>query len=288
VKRITVISGKGGTGKTVITGCFAVLAGNAVLVDSDVDASNLHLIMEPRIIETHPFRGGRSARIDPTLCSGCGACREACRFDAIEEGFTVDPISCEGCALCARICPEGAVRMEEDQSGEWYLSETPYGPLLHARLFPGEENSGKLVTRIRKAAKEVAEERSADYILIDGPPGTGCPVFASLTDVDIAVVVTEPTLSGLHDLQRVWEAAELFKIPVGVIVNKYDLNRKNADAVASLGRERGMEMLGSIPYSPLVVDAVVRGKPFVAVSNGDLSRAVADIWRRVEEFSRTR
>ena len=224
MKQILVISGKGGTGKTVLTGALAALAPNKVMADCDVDAANLYLLLNPSIREKHPFQSGASAVIDPALCSRCGQCSAACRFDAVSRDFVVNPIACEGCGLCARVCPAGAVIMKENTAGDWFISETRYGPFVHAKLGLAEENSGKLVAKVRETAGEIAESKAADYVIIDGPPGIGCPVIASLSGVDLAVIVTEPSLSAIHDAERVMDLAKHFEIPVKLVVNKWDIN----------------------------------------------------------------
>jgi len=212
MKQLVVISGKGGTGKTVITAAFAALAKNKVMADCDVDAADLHILLMPEIIERHDFSGGRTAIIDKTKCNNCGTCISQCRFEAIsEETFTVDPISCEGCGVCFRVCPKGAISMENNKSGEWFISSTPYGPFVHARLGIAEENSGKLVAVVRQNAKLIAGKEKRDLIIIDGPPGIGCPVISSISGTDAVLVVTEPTLSGVHDMKRVLELAGHFR-----------------------------------------------------------------------------
>ncbi|NWF52770.1 MAG: 4Fe-4S binding protein, partial [Nitrospirae bacterium] len=208
MKQIVVISGKGGTGKTILTASFASLAKNKVMADCDVDAADLHLLLQPEIKERHEFRSGVTATIDKELCQGCGECISVCRFNAISEDFTVDPISCEGCTICSYVCPAGAIKLEENISGEWFVSETKYGPFVHAKLGIAEENSGKLVSVVRQKAKEIAEKENLDYVIIDGPPGIGCPVIASLANVDLAMIVTEPTLSGIHDMERVAQVSK--------------------------------------------------------------------------------
>jgi len=213
MKQIVVISGKGGTGKTVITGAFASLAKNKVMADCDVDAADLHLLLQPKIKERHDFRSGLSALIDKKICQQCGKCIAACRFDAITSSFVIDPISCEGCGFCSHICPAGAIKMKENLAGEWFISETRFGPMVHAKLGIAEENSGKLVSLVRQQAKDLAEKGNYDWVIIDGAPGIGCPVIASLTGIDCAVVVTEPTLSGLHDALRVIEVTSHFNVP---------------------------------------------------------------------------
>ena len=216
MKEIVIISGKGGTGKTVITGAFAALAKNKVIADCDVDAADLHLLLDPKIEESHIFKSGFTAFTNKKYCNGCGTCSTVCRFDAVKEDFSIDPISCEGCAFCSLACPEDAIEMKLNISGKWFISQTRLGPLVHAKLGIAEENSGKLVSLVRKKAKEIAEDKNYKWVIIDGSPGIGCPVIASITGVDCAVVVIEPTLSGLHDAERVIDVTKHFNIPAKV------------------------------------------------------------------------
>jgi len=243
MKQIVVISGKGGTGKTVITGAFAALAQNKVLADCDVDAADLHLLLQPTIKERREFRSGQNAVIDKKICEQCGKCKVICRFDAISQDFTIDPVSCEGCAFCSHICPVGAIRMQENTSGEWFLSDTRFGPLVHAKLGIAEENSGKLVSLVRKKAKELAEKKHCEWVIIDGAPGIGCPVIASLSGIDCAVVVTEPSLSGLHDARRVIDVSRHFKVAAKLIINKYDLNLEMSNKTEQYCQDNGITFL---------------------------------------------
>jgi MinD superfamily P-loop ATPase len=224
MKEIVIISGKGGTGKTTLCASFASLARDAVIADCDVDAADLHLLLAPRVLQEADFVGGRTPVIDSELCAECGDCQAWCRFDAIEldidAGYIIDPLACEHCALCAYVCPEEAISMQSSVSGRWFISETAQGKLVHARLAPGEDNSGKLVTLVRREARRLAEETGARWILNDGPPGVGCPVTAAITGVDLALIVTEPTLSGIHDMQRVEALCRHFQIPALVCINK--------------------------------------------------------------------
>ena len=282
MKQIVVISGKGGTGKTVLTASFASLAVNKVMVDCDVDAADLHLLMKPEIRERHEFRSGVTARIDRDVCQECGECLSVCRFEAITEDFRVDPVSCEGCALCSRICPAGAIVMEENVSGEWYISETHYGPLVHARLGIAEENSGKLVAKVRQIAKGIADKEEKDYVIIDGPPGIGCPVIAALSGVDLALIVTEPTLSGMHDMERVAQVSKHFGIPTKVVINKYDLNQENSGIIRQICDQSDIEVVARLPFSRVVVESVVRGVPLVEFSKNGITGDVVRLWERIK------
>ncbi len=279
MKQILVISGKGGTGKTILTASFAALAKNKVMVDCDVDAADLHLILHPTIRHKYDFKSGKTARVNEQLCTKCGKCREVCRFDAVRDDFAVDPISCEGCGLCSRVCPAKAIAMEENNSSEWYISDTKYGPLVHAKLGIAEENSGKLVAKVRQAAKELAEKQNCEYVIIDGPPGIGCPVIASLSGVDTAVIVTEPTVSGLHDLERVLEVAEYFKVSCKVVVNKDDLNEENTNKIEEYCQSKGIPIAGKIPFSREVSKSIVSELPAVKFCKDGTAEKIAAIWQ---------
>jgi len=283
VKQIVIISGKGGTGKTVITGAFAALVKNKVMADCDVDAADLHLLLEPTIKERHEFRSGKTAKIDRKFCKQCGICINVCRFSAISEDFTVDPISCEGCAFCSFACSEGAIRMEENVSGEWFISDTRFGPMVHAKLGIAEENSGKLVSLVRKKAKELAERNKCDWIIVDGAPGIGCPVIASLSGIDCAVVVTEPTLSGLHDADRVINVAKHFGIIAKMIVNKYDLNIDVTRKISGYCKDNNIDLIGKIPFDKSVVEAMVEGKTIIEYPNGKAKEEIINLWERIRE-----
>jgi MinD superfamily P-loop ATPase len=278
MKQIVVISGKGGTGKTMLTGAFAALAENKVMADCDVDAANLHLLLGPSIQKRNLFKSGFFAKIDPALCAQCGECVSACRFGAISTGFAVHPISCEGCGLCARVCPANAIRMKENTEGEWFISETRYGPFVHAKLGIAEENSGKLVSVVRQAAKELAEEKQASYVIVDGPPGIGCPVIASLSGVDLAVIVTEPTLSGIHDAGRVIELTEHFEIPATMVINKWDINPEVSQEITDFCASRGVPVIGKIPFARVVMDSVIAGKPITEYAEGAFKNDIVKIW----------
>jgi len=282
MKQMVVISGKGGTGKTVLTASFAVLAKNKVMADCDVDAADLHLLLHPTVKERHEFRSGKTARIDKDLCQGCGECINICRFDAISQDFTVDPISCEGCAICSYVCSVGAIKMEENVSGEWFVSETKYGPFVHAKLGIAEENSGKLVTAVRQAAKEIAEKENVEYVIIDGPPGIGCPVIASLSGVDLALIVTEPTLSGIHDMERVASVAKHFGILIKVVINKYDINLENTLNLKRICEKQELEIVGQIPYTRKIVESIVNNIPFVEHCNDQTAEEIIQIWDTIK------
>ena len=281
IKQLAIVSGKGGTGKTTLAAAFASLAKNKVMVDCDVDAADLHLLLHPRILSQEKYFGGRSPHVDLGKCTQCGVCTELCRFNAIEKGV-VDPVACEGCGFCSRICPEDAITMDEAFSGDWFVSETRYGPLVHARLGIGEENSGKLVTVVRKKAVEIAKEKNIDLILIDGPPGIGCPVTASLTGVNLVLAITEPTLSGIHDLERILKLSDHFKIPSVVCINKFDINIGNTAQIASHCEKNGSRLIGEIPYEPRVVEALVQRKTVMDYPCNEVQEIVYRMWKEVE------
>lgn len=281
MKEITIISGKGGTGKTSLAGCFAVLSSGAVFTDCDVDAANLSLIMRPELQEKHEFKASREASIREEKCTRCGLCRDLCRFEAITESFQVDPLSCEGCGVCYHACPEGAIDFEEVISGEWFVSETPYGPLVHARLGVAQENSGKLVTLARNKAKEIAREANRELVITDGPPGIGCPVIASLANASAALVVTEPTLSGVHDMERVLSVCGHFNVPAFVCINRYDLDEENTRKIEEYCREQSVPLVGRVPFDKAVTEAMVQGLPVVEYSDGAVSKSIKEIWERV-------
>jgi MinD superfamily P-loop ATPase len=251
------------------------------MVDCDVDAADLHLLLHPIIKEKQEFTGGKTANINLKLCIECGKCIEVCRFEAINDDFEVDPIVCEGCVLCSHICPVEAIAMENNISGNWFISDTKYGPLVHAKLNIAEENSGKLVAKVRQIAKEIAEQNKMDYVIIDGPPGIGCPVIASLTGVNTAVIVTEPTLSGIHDMKRVLEVASHFKIDTKVVVNKYDLNESKTESIKSICREENVDLVGLIPFLRQVSESIVKGVTIVEYMQNDVSKEIKSIWEKI-------
>jgi MinD superfamily P-loop ATPase len=284
VKEIVVLSGKGGTGKTSLTAVFASLMSKAVLVDCDVDAANLHLLLNPLVEERHDFAGGAKARVDTTACDGCGLCIEGCRFEAIRlnDIAAVDPLHCEGCGICARICPVGAISIESRVCGQWLLSRTRNGPMFHARLAPGQDNSGKLVSTLRQSARALANQIGADWILVDGPPGAGCPVISSLTGSDYVVMVTEPTLSGSSDLQRAIAVADHFRVPTGIIINKADINPEIAGRIEEYAAATGRDLLGRICYDPAFTRAQLSGYSVLQAASADLRLSLESAWRAVE------
>jgi MinD superfamily P-loop ATPase len=282
MKQLTVISGKGGTGKTTITASFAALSKNSVFADCDVDASNLHLLLNPIIQETIRFKGLNLACIDKEKCIECGRCIELCRFKAIKN-FEVDPIHCEGCKVCVVNCPMGAIEFNERVCGHAFISETKYGPMSHARLTPGMENSGKLVTLVRQNASTLAEKENKSLILVDGSPGIGCPVIASLANIDTSVIVVEPTLSGIHDLKRALQLLEHFEIEPLVIINKYDLNKKNSEDIAIFCQENKTALVGHIPFDSDVTKAMVNRKTIIEFNpESDTSKTIITAWNNIQ------
>ena len=291
MKEIVVVSGKGGTGKTSIVASFAALAENAVFADCDVDAADLHLILEPKVKQTLDFSGGKQASIVTEKCIGCGKCQELCRFDAINfngppndtvaKTFTVDPISCEGCKVCVEFCPADAIEFNDSINGQWFISDTRFGTMVHAKLGIAEENSGKLVSLIRKEAKIIAEEEKKDLIIIDGSPGIGCPVIASIAGADLVLIVTEPTLSGKHDLKRVAELAAGFNIPILVAINKFDLNPDMAEQIEEDTRKCNIKVIGKIRYDKAFTKAQIMKCSVVEYTGGAVTEDIKALWRNV-------
>ena len=282
MKQLAILSGKGGTGKTSITACFAVLAKNAVMADCDVDAPDLHMLLHPEIIKAQEFTGSKVAVIDKTKCSECGLCRENCHFDAITTDLKVDAVACEGCGVCAVVCAVDAVALTPRISGNAFISKTKFGFMSHAMLYPGESNSGKLVTLVRQNAKILAEKENSDLIIIDGSPGIGCPVIASITGVDAALVVTEPTMSGIHDLKRVLTLLDHFNVATLVCINMYDVNTGNTNKILSFCKENGIEVVGIIPFSSEVTQAMVNGKTIVEYSpESSVAEEIMNMWKKM-------
>lgn len=278
MKQLAVISGKGGTGKTSITAAFATLAKNAVLADCDVDAADLHLILKPQIKKTMKFYGLNIASIDNTLCIECKKCYESCKFDAITKDIQLIKESCEGCGVCAFVCPTKAISMKDRESGLAYLSETRFGPMAHAVLHTAEEASGKLVTVVRNNAEKLAEQQKKDVIIIDGPPGIGCPVISTITGVDLVLIVTEPTLSAIHDLNRILSVAHHFKVPAVVCINKASINPENTKTIEEYCHQNNITVVGKLPYDTAITQAMIHEQSIIEYSDGVLSKAIQNMW----------
>jgi MinD superfamily P-loop ATPase len=291
-KQLVILSGKGGTGKTSLAAAFAHLAHEGpfqirtVLADADVDAANLELVLRPERLETHDFTGGSVAVIDPQLCQGCGICEQVCRFDAVlsSDGYRIDPIACEGCAACFYQCPEEAIRMEPQIAGCWYRSESRYGTLFHADLYPAQENSGKLVTLVKQNARLCALDNDIPVLIVDGPPGIGCPVIAAAAGADLALIVAEPTVAGVHDLKRILQTTMHFRIPALIAINKADIYPQGVAEIEAVCGELNIELIGKIPFDPTVTEAMLNGEPVNAYNpQAPSSQALADIWQIVLE-----
>jgi MinD superfamily P-loop ATPase len=291
LKELVVISGKGGTGKTSIVAAFAALARNAVFADCDVDAADLHLVLEPKIKQKSDFSGGKRAAIATEKCVGCAKCQDFCRFDAIhfngqandvvDRTFTIDPISCEGCKVCVEFCPVDAIEFSDCINGQWFISDTRFGPMVHARLGIAEENSGKLVTVIRKEAKRIAQEQKKDLLIVDGSPGIGCPVIASITGANLVLVVTEPSLSGKHDLDRVSKLTANFGIKTLVCINKADINPQIAGQISEEAQQRGLKVIGELPYDEAFTKAQIIKASVVEFTGGAITEQIKALWRQV-------
>lgn len=285
IRELVIVSGKGGTGKTSITAAFASLAQNSVLCDADVDAADLHLLMAPTVRQKTDFMGGCLAEIRQEDCVECGRCIELCRFDAISEDYVVDAIDCEGCGVCVDLCPEQAIDFPVQKCGEWFISDTRFGPMVHARLGIAEENSGKLVSLVRQEARKLAETRGHGLILTDGPPGIGCPVIASIGGATALVIIVEPTVSGMHDMQRVAELAVHFKVPGLVCVNKYDLNMDMTEKVEAFGLAHNMVVLGRIPFDAVFTKAMIEGKNVLEYApDSPAAASIKEVWKKIITF----
>ncbi len=256
------------------------------MVDCDVDAADLYLLLQPITQERQEFWSGQVAFIDEERCTQCGLCQEVCRFEAIKD-FKTDPVSCEGCGFCYHVCPEQAITMQENLSGHWFVSETRYGPLVHARLGVAQENSGKLVAMVRQQAKLIAEKQGVDYIISDGPPGIGCPIISSLSGANLAVIVTEPTLSGMYDLDRIIGVCHHFTVPVMVSINKYDINEDNTRQIESYCSSQGIRVASKIPFDNVVTEALVHGLPVVEYSDNNVSQQIEVLWQDVAKVIAT-
>ena len=291
MNELVVCSGKGGTGKTSVVASMASLAEDFVMADCDVDAANLHLVLDPVVEKTTPFIAGHTAIIRQEDCEACGECHALCRFSAINKSedpdggvtYEVDPLLCEGCGVCVRFCPTEAIDFSTRRCGEWYVSKTLFGPLVHAALDVGAENSGKLVSMVREQAKHIAERSGLDMILVDGPPGIGCPVTASLTGADLTLLVTEPSLSGLHDLRRIVDLAAHFQVPAMVCINKFDLSPRLTERIEEYCREQDIPLIGKIPFEPLVNAAQAAGRSLIEFApQSEAAHVMTSIWRGIE------
>ncbi len=293
MKQLVVLSGKGGTGKTSVTAAFAHLASQSrlvnqiILADADVDAANLELILQPRSLEEQDFKGGQIAVIDQDTCESCGDCATVCRFDAINQTdgyYIVDPIACDGCAACVYQCPSESITMQEQVVGKFYASDSRYGPMYHANLYPGQENSGKLVTLVKQRARLKALDENRELVIVDGPPGIGCPVISAISGAYLALIVAEPTVAGVHDMQRALRTVQHFGVKALVCINKADLYPKAADEIESFCQDNGIQMVGRIPFDLTVATAIVHGEPVTAFGpDTPASLAISAIWERVLE-----
>lgn len=282
MRELVIISGKGGTGKTSITAAFASMASNYVLCDSDVDAADLHLLMDPQPYSTNDFVGGSIAVIRQDDCTGCGTCLEHCKFDAISDTYEIDPVSCEGCGVCVDFCPEKAIDFPKQTCGQWFLSESRMGPMVHARLGIAEENSGKLVSLIRQQARILAEQQGRDLIITDGPPGVGCPVIAAITGATALLIIVEPSLSSLHDMRRVAELGDHFNIPQMLCINKYDINLEISGAIKREAEDRNIEVIGVIPFDPAFTHSMVNGQNIIEYGKSPrLIETLSSVWGRL-------
>ncbi|HHB75509.1 MAG TPA: (4Fe-4S)-binding protein [Desulfobulbus sp.] len=289
MREILIISGKGGTGKTSLTAAFAHISGSKIICDLDVDTPDLHLLLQPDHVKEVEFHAGNEAKIDPAGCISYGICEDMCRYNAIHQKndtFVVDPIRCEGCKVCVTFCPEQTISFPEKHCGTWYVSSTRFGTMVHAQLFPGEENSGRLVSLLKNEAKKLAKEKNIDCILSDGAPGIGCPVISSLSGTDFVVLVTEPTPSGRHDLERVAALCEHFRLRAGVIVNKADLNVDETENIERFCREKEYPLLAKLPHDTLVTEAMVKGLAVTECGESVIGTEIRSAWEKIEQLTR--
>jgi MinD superfamily P-loop ATPase len=285
---VLIISGKGGTGKTSLTAAFCHLADRPVICDLDVDTPDLHLLLQPEKLKSETFISGNEASVRTEMCTLCGTCIDLCKYQAISErngSMVVNPYKCEGCKVCVAYCPEEAIDFPEKHCGDWYLSDTRFGPMVHAQLFPAEENSGRLVALLKKEAKALAEQKGAPLILSDGPPGIGCPVISALSGANLAVIVTEPTPSGIHDLKRILELCEHFNIPAAVIINKADLNPDQTRAIEDYCRENSRRVMAKLPHDPVMTEAMVQGKTVTEFRACELSDRLKNAWKEITQLA---
>lgn len=290
MKQLVILSGKGGTGKTSVAAALAHLASQEmpiVLADADVDAANLELVLSPTKCEEHLFMGGQVAVIDPDTCTLCGCCYEVCRFEAVvpsEQAYRVDPLACEGCASCVYQCPVEAIQVEEQQAGLWFRSDTRFGPLFHAHLFAAQENSGKLVTLVKQQGRLLALDQGRELLIVDGPPGIGCPVISASAGADLALMVTEPTVSGVHDLERILGTVRHFRVPALVLINKAEVNPQHAADIEAYCRREGIDLVGRLPYDTVVTEAMVQGQPVTLHRpEGAMAQALREAWSRLRQ-----
>lgn len=280
---LVIVSGKGGTGKTSITGCLAVLADNPIIVDCDVDAANLHLILKPAIEQTKQFYGGVKAVLDFNKCIQCANCVQHCQFKAISE-YIIDIMDCEGCGVCHYVCPVGAIELHNHISGEYYISESPYGFMVHAKLGIAEGNSGKLVAAIKNEARH-ARHSKEDLILVDGPPGIGCPVISSLSGADYALIITEPTVSGMHDMSRIIELVKQLQVKAAVCINKCDLSERITHEIIDLCNKSGIPIIGQLKYDRVFLDAIYHTVPVVVYdADSQASHDIKKMWKNLKQL----
>jgi MinD superfamily P-loop ATPase len=288
MREVVIISGKGGTGKTSLTAAFAHLAENKVICDLDVDAPDLHILLEPEAVRKEEFHSGYEAEIDPERCTGCGTCMQMCRFGAVTEQdgiYAIDPLRCEGCKVCVAFCPERAVDFNQRHCGSWQVGKTRFGTMVHAQLFPGEENSGRLVTLLKAEAREIAENEGRDLVLCDGAPGIGCPVISSLSGTELAAIVTEPTPSGRHDLERVAALCEHFRIKVVIVINKYDLNLEQTAMIEDFASRHGYPVVAKLPHDPVVTVAMVHRKAVSELRENRFNQMIREAWDRILDYA---
>lgn len=282
-QQIVILSGKGGTGKTTLAAALSVLFRKRVIADTDVDAADLHILLKPQLAESYPYLSGKKALIDAGHCTECGLCQEYCRFEAIQN-YQVDPLACEGCGFCVQVCPENAIDLQETVSGHYHSGWIDGGILVDAVLQPGEGNSGKLVSQVKKQAVELAKSTAAEWLIVDGPPGIGCPVNASVTGADLVVIVTEPTISGLHDLERLVELLQRFHLSAGLVINKADLNQTICSQIKSYAENNQIAILGQIPFDETVVNALLEEKIITDFLDSPASREIKQIFKNISSL----